>query len=109
MSAMHGISSRSGEMPIVHCMSIPAASGAVYLMISIKKRWEKFFEMTTGSLDSGKEFDQAAFGKWISNWEWQWVNKRTDYPLEPVGNSIDESIRLYRKYNNEIKSGMPTN
>jgi alpha-N-acetylglucosaminidase len=70
-----------------------------------KKRWEKFFEMTTGSLDSGKEFDQAAFGKWISNWEWQWVNKRTDYPLEPAGNSIEESIRLYRKYNIEIKSG----
>ena len=70
-----------------------------------KKRWEKFFEMTTGSLDSGKDFDQAAFGKWISNWEWQWVNKRTDYPLEPVGNSIDESIRLYKKYNIEIKAG----
>ncbi len=69
-----------------------------------KARWEKFFEMTNDSLDSGKDFDQAAFGKYISNWEWQWVNKRTDYPLEPAGNSIDQSIGLYRKYNPEIKA-----
>jgi alpha-N-acetylglucosaminidase len=70
-----------------------------------KRRWQKFFEMTTNSLESGKEFDPVAFGKYISNWEWQWVNKRTDYPVEPVGNSIDQSIHIYRKYDNKIKSG----
>ncbi len=70
-----------------------------------KRRWQKFFEMTTNSLESEKEFDPVAFGKYISNWEWQWVNKRSDYPVEPVGNSIDQSIYIYRKYDNKIKSG----
>jgi alpha-N-acetylglucosaminidase len=67
-----------------------------------KIRWEKFFEMTSHSLESGQEFDPVAFGKYISNWEWQWVKKRMDYPVKPMGNSIDESIRLYRKYKKEM-------
>ncbi len=70
-----------------------------------KVRWEKFFEMTIDSLDSGKEFDQVAFGKYISSWEWQWVNARKDYPVEPTGNSIDQCLRLYRKYSNQIEAG----
>jgi alpha-N-acetylglucosaminidase len=67
-----------------------------------KKRWEIFFEWTTDSLNSGKVFDPEVFGKYISQWEWEWVNKRKDYALDPVGNSTDESIRLYKKYYNEI-------
>jgi hypothetical protein len=55
-------------------------------------------------LHSGKIFNPDAFGKYISQWEWEWVNKRQDYPLEPTGNSIDQSIILYRKYNNEIRA-----
>jgi alpha-N-acetylglucosaminidase len=70
-----------------------------------KIRWEKFFEMTTDSLNSGKEFDPVAFGKYISGWEWQWVNKQKDYPVEPAGNSVDQCVSLYLKYDNEIKSG----
>jgi alpha-N-acetylglucosaminidase len=70
-----------------------------------KVRWQKFFKMTADSLNSGKDFDPVAFGKYISNWEWQWVNKQKDYPVKPAGNSVDQSIRLYLKYNNEIKSG----
>jgi alpha-N-acetylglucosaminidase len=69
-----------------------------------KRRWQIFFEMTTDSLQAGKVFDADVFGKYISTWEWEWVNKRKDYPLEPVGNSIDESIRLYTKYHNEIEA-----
>ena len=67
-----------------------------------KSRWEIFFEMTTDSLDAGKEFDPVNFNKYISNWEWEWVNKRKDYPVEPSGNSIDQVLMLYNKYNHEI-------
>jgi alpha-N-acetylglucosaminidase len=70
-----------------------------------KVRWEKFFKMAADSLEHGNDFDQAAFGKYISNWEWQWVNQRKDYTVEPTGNSIDQSLILYRKYHNEIESG----
>jgi alpha-N-acetylglucosaminidase len=69
-----------------------------------KARWKIFFEMTVDSLDTGKDFDPDAFDKYICDWEWQWVNKRKDYPTEPTGNSIDQSIMLYRKYNFEIKA-----
>ena len=67
-----------------------------------KARWVKFFKTVSDSLESGKDFDQVVFGKYISDWEWQWVNMRKDYPVEPTGNSIQESLRLYRKYDNEI-------
>ena len=67
-----------------------------------KPRWEIFFKMTTDSLDAGKEFDPAVFDKYIRNWEWEWVNKRKDYAVEPSGNSIDRVIMLYNKYNREI-------
>ncbi len=67
-----------------------------------KSRWGIFFEMTTDSLNAGKEFDPTIFDKYISNWEWEWVNKRKDYPVEPSGNSIDQVIMLYNKYNHEI-------
>ncbi|HCL84867.1 MAG TPA: alpha-N-acetylglucosaminidase, partial [Chitinophagaceae bacterium] len=69
-----------------------------------KVRWQKFFEAASASLAQGKDFDQPAFEKYISGWEWQWVNKRMDYPVEPEGNSVDLAIRLYGKYYNEMKS-----
>jgi len=69
-----------------------------------KRRWQMFFEMTSDSLHNGKSFNSDAFGKFISQWEWEWVNKRKDYPLQPVGNSIDQSLRLYTKYNGEIRA-----
>jgi alpha-N-acetylglucosaminidase len=69
-----------------------------------KVRWEKFFKMAGDSLQLGKDFDQVAFGKYISNWEWQWVNEQKPFPSEPRGNSVDLSLLLYKKYNQEIKS-----
>jgi len=69
-----------------------------------RARWQMFFEMTSDSLHAGKAFSSDAFEKYIRQWEWAWVNKRTDYPLEPVGNSIDQSMRLYTKYKGEIRA-----
>jgi alpha-N-acetylglucosaminidase len=69
-----------------------------------KTRWQIFFKMTTDSLRAGKVFNPDVFGKYISQWEWEWVNKRKDYHVEPAGNCIDQSIRLYTKYNNEIRA-----
>jgi alpha-N-acetylglucosaminidase len=60
--------------------------------------------MASDSLEQGKDFDQVAFEKYISEWEWQWVNKRKDYPANPMGNSIDQSMKLYKIYKNEIKA-----
>jgi alpha-N-acetylglucosaminidase len=70
-----------------------------------KARWKIFFTAVTDSLESGKNFDPAAFGKYISNWEWDWVNKRSDYPVEPAGNAVDEALRIYNLYHDEMKNG----
>ncbi len=68
-----------------------------------KARWKIFFELTADSLYAGKNFDSVAFDKYMREWEWQWVNLRKDYPTEPAGNSIDESVRLYRKYSPSLR------
>jgi alpha-N-acetylglucosaminidase len=69
-----------------------------------KIRWEKFINMASDSLKNGRDFDQVAFEKYISQWEWQWVNKRMDYPAKPIGNSIEQSLKLYKIYHDEIKA-----
>ena len=102
MNAMPGTLSRYGEMQTVLCMSIHAANGAVCSVIFISHAGRFFLKMTTDSLDTGKEFDPVIFDKYIRNWEWEWVNKRKDYPVEPSGKSIDQVIMLYNKYNHEI-------
>jgi alpha-N-acetylglucosaminidase len=70
-----------------------------------KTRWEKFIKIASDSLENRKNFDQSAFEEYISRWEWEWVNKRKDYSAKPVGNSVEQCLMLYRKYNNEIKAG----
>jgi alpha-N-acetylglucosaminidase len=69
-----------------------------------RARWQLFFKAINESLRFDQAFDAAAFGKYISAWEWNWVNERKDYTVEPMGNSIDQSLLLYRKYINEIKA-----
>jgi alpha-N-acetylglucosaminidase len=69
-----------------------------------RARWNLFFTAVDESLRSGKPFDTDAFGKYVSTWEWNWVNERKSYPVLPTGNSVDRSIALYKKYIDEIKA-----
>jgi alpha-N-acetylglucosaminidase len=69
-----------------------------------RARWNLFFTAVDESLRSGKPFDTDAFAKYISTWEWNWVNERKSYPVLPTGNSVDRSIALYKKYIDEIKA-----
>jgi alpha-N-acetylglucosaminidase len=71
-----------------------------------KARWKIFFNSVTDSLERGKNFEQPAFEKYISNWEWEWVNKRSDYPIEPLGDPIGESLWIYRTYYSEMNGGL---
>ncbi|WP_413669050.1 alpha-N-acetylglucosaminidase [Mucilaginibacter sp. Mucisp86] len=63
-----------------------------------KVRWQKFFELLKGSMETGKEPDFKLFDKSISNWEWQWVNTSKTYPVAPVGSSTAIAQQLYKKY-----------
>lgn len=63
-----------------------------------KVRWQKFFELLKGSMETGKEPDFKLFDKSISNWEWQWVNSSKTYPVAPAGSSTVVAQQLYNKY-----------
>ena len=51
-----------------------------------------------------REIDTEAFTKKIKQWEWQWVNRRKDYPITPSGNPITIATRLYKKYLERINN-----
>lgn len=67
-----------------------------------KPRWEMFFRDVRKAVLTGKGFDQKAFEKHVSNWEWQWVNAHQPYPTVPEGNAVHEARRLFAKYNQVI-------
>ena len=63
-----------------------------------KPRWEMFFAAATSSLKEQKPLDIPAFQSEVAKWEWKWVNKRKDYPLQTNGNPVLRSIEMYKKY-----------
>ncbi len=63
-----------------------------------KTRWQKFFTLLKGSIETGKQPDFKLFDKSISGWEWQWVNSSKAYPVIPVGSSTAVAQQLYEKY-----------
>ncbi len=67
-----------------------------------KRRWEHFFALAGQSLKTGVAFDQKAFEKSSSQWEWKWVNTQKNYPLTPSGNAVETAKSLYAKYRGVI-------
>ena len=63
-----------------------------------KPRWQQFFTVATKSLNEKKEIDIKEFTQQIKDWEWQWVNKRKDYPVIPTKDPIEVSRQLFQKY-----------
>jgi len=68
-----------------------------------KVRWQKFLQEVETALRAGKKMDTKAFEEEIKNWEWSWVNERKDYPVTPIGNSVEEAKALYKKYRNKAE------
>jgi alpha-N-acetylglucosaminidase len=67
-----------------------------------KPRWQQFFKVVEQAVQQGQPVDFKKFDKEISQWEWQWVNKRKDYPVKPQGNAINIVRMLYDKYRQKI-------
>jgi alpha-N-acetylglucosaminidase len=68
-----------------------------------KVRWQKFFTMLQLSLKNNTVPDLKMFNQNISSWEWQWVNQQKVFPLQPKGNSIIVSQKMYAKYRRAIE------
>ncbi|WP_293744824.1 alpha-N-acetylglucosaminidase [uncultured Pedobacter sp.] len=63
-----------------------------------KPRWEMFFSRLEASITNKTELDMTKFNHEVSKWEWNWVNQRKDYPINPVGNPVNTATDLYQKY-----------
>jgi len=63
-----------------------------------KPRWTMFFARLEQSLVQNTAFNLSQFNKDVSEYEWKWVNKRKDYPLNPTGNPTDVAIAMHQKY-----------
>ena len=67
-----------------------------------QQRWAKFFNMLRTCLQQNTKPGFEGFERNIKQWEWAWVNKRKDYPLQPRGDAIVVAKKLYRKYYSQI-------
>ncbi len=65
-------------------------------------RWQRFFECLEQSLAEDKSFNNDAFTQEIKNWEESWTHQSDPYPSQPVGNAVDVSIQLRKKYSPEL-------
>lgn len=71
-----------------------------------KARWQQFFSKATQALTKSQKLDLTAFNKEISQWEWQWVNQRKDYPLKTNGDPVNTAIQMHKKYR-KLLEGVP--
>ena len=69
-----------------------------------KPRWQQFLTKAEDALLNKKALDMDAFSNQIKNWEWQWVNKRKDYPAAASGNAIVVSKAMHQKYRSLIEN-----
>ena len=67
-----------------------------------KPRWERFFETVYQAMQQGVEYDEAAFVQESKDWEWEWTLGHEEYPHEPHGSEIEECLKIWGKYQNDI-------
>jgi len=63
-----------------------------------KPRWQQFFQKLDNSLQQQQEINLKEFDNQISEWEWNWVNQRKDYPVETIGEPIQTALQMHKKY-----------
>lgn len=72
-----------------------------------KPRWEKFFTALEKCLTKKSEFNQQQFDETCRQWEWQWVNTEKRFATETVGNPVEASVMIYKKYRKQIGNAYP--
>lgn len=74
------------------------------MMDFYKPRWQQFFTTVENAIAAGNEVDNKAFVQQIKDWEWNWVNKRKDYPVTTAGNPVAVAKELYNKYRKQLEA-----
>ncbi len=66
-------------------------------------RWKMFLYGVINSVRENILFDEDAFHKEVTAFEWRWVQEDKDFPAGPSGDAVKISERLYEKYKGRIK------
>jgi alpha-N-acetylglucosaminidase len=61
-------------------------------------RWERFIARLDESLKHDQPFDGKKFERDIRNWEYEWTRRNDAYPIEPQGDPVATSRRMWKKY-----------
>lgn len=69
-----------------------------------KPRWKLFFSRVSGAMQKNEPLNMEEFTKEMKQWEWEWVNKRKDFPVHPSGDPIAVSGKMYDKYNSLVRN-----
>jgi len=64
-------------------------------------RWEMLIKQVKESLKSGTEFNSENFNSDVSAFEEDWTKQNNNYDTNPVGEPLDEALRLFKKYLSE--------
>lgn len=69
------------------------------------ERWNRFIDRVIACAEAGKEFDQKAFNKEISEFEHNWTepSQQTVYYL-PDGDGVEMARKLYAKYASRMRA-----
>ena len=68
-----------------------------------KPRWERFFDFVTTALVQGKAYDEKSFEDSCKDWEWEWTFGHEEYMQHPCGSELEECLRIWEKYNDDIE------
>ncbi|WP_409342394.1 alpha-N-acetylglucosaminidase [Paenibacillus sp. MBLB4367] len=62
------------------------------------ERWKQFGARLEAAIDNSDGFDEAAFEDNIREWEIGWMNRSDDFAVEPAGDAVDVSRRMFDRY-----------
>ena len=61
-------------------------------------RWSMFVDAAIDALRKGIDFDSNRFEEECKLWEKNWQHRHEEYPSQPVGDTYEVSVELYKKY-----------
>jgi hypothetical protein len=85
-----------GEQPLIRDYSRREWSGMLTGFYA--PRWSKFFQALDAALAQNTAFDEKAFDGGLQEWERRWAGQHDSYPVEPKGDALAVSRRLWEKY-----------
>ena len=71
-------------------------------------RWQRYGDSGLAALEGGAPFDAVAFERDLLEWEREWIRGHESYPIEPSGDSVDVSVRLFDRYQIPFAGSGPT-